>query len=181
MANLRWVATHVFCASLEALLLKFSSVCSSISYYPNQLPVTLKNSRAYTWDDTLASTRCRGSSNWRLVRLAVPYIVCTRCTLIILIYFVSTDKASDVVVVLQFCTVPSCSLCPEKWGCVSAVKTTVETFLSDRGYLGHEVWSVSVQSLKGKRLVLSHRYWTWVLTYVAVWNIYGADAFGVDG
>ena len=32
--------------------------------------------------------------------------------------------------------------------------------LSDQGYLGHEVWSVSVQSLRGKRLVLTHRYWT---------------------
>ena len=31
--------------------------------------------------------------------------------------------------------------------------------LSDQGYLGHEVWSVSVQSLRGKQLVLTHVYY----------------------
>ena len=100
-----WVVTHVFCASLESLLLKFSSVCSPISYYPNQLPVTLKDSPS-------VYAVCRGVVT-RLVWLAVPYLVSTRCILIV--YFVSTDKASDVVVVLQ-CTVLSWALCDHRNG-----------------------------------------------------------------
>ena len=66
----------------------------------------------------------------RLVWLAVPYIVCTRCTWItIFTYFVSTDK-SDVVAVLQFyCPLVSPRDRKNK-DAIPAVKTTVETFLT---------------------------------------------------
>ena len=82
-------------------------------------------------------------------------IVCAQCTLIIIIYFVSTDRASDVVVVLQFvqCTVPLVSLRDRTGTCGQ----------DDSGDLfdhGHEIWDMFVQSLRGKRLVLTHGYWT---------------------
>ena len=74
-------------------------------------------------------------------------IVCTQCTLIIIIYFMSTDKASDVDVVLQFvqCIVLSWAFVTT-WGCVPAVKTTVETFLTTSTKFGtclSKVWGAN--------------------------------------
>ena len=75
----------------------------------------------------------------------------------IMIYFVSTDKASDVVVVLQLvqCTVPLVSLC-DRMG----TRTCGQDDSGDLFDRGHKLWDMSVQSLRGKRLVLTHGYWT---------------------
>ena len=65
----------------------------------------------------------------------------------------STDKASDVVVVLQFvqCTVPLVSPHDPTGTCTCRQDNSGGLF--DHG---HKIWDVSVQSLRGKWLVLTH-------------------------
>ena len=65
----------------------------------------------------------------------------------------STDKASDVVAVLQFvqCTVPLVSLRDHM-----GTHTCGQDNSGDLFDHGHKIWDVSVQSLRGKWLVLTH-------------------------